>query len=265
MENKIGYKGFDKELACRGEKFEVGVVYSKQDTGRPLRCCTEQGYHYCNKIENVFPFYPITNGNRFCEIEILGTFKDEWDKSITTSFKIVKEVTEEIYKKKIHEDMRLKDVRELQSKYPHLHVGGSIGLFLHGIATKRVNEHGVTDIDMTTPYFTLIEGDEKNSVEEAELEEDGYGDDFDSGYFFNGIKLEMKIDPKQRYEIVEYDGFRYKVTALETIIDFKTKYAMKGIKKHKNDLYELLGKKYYPSTSENTKKEVAVLDDLPYL
>lgn len=259
IKQKIGYKGFDKNLQCRGEQFVIGDTYTKpKPLATQLRCCTSFGFHYCNDLKHVYEYYPISEGNRFCEIEILGDFKDQWNKSITTSFRIVKEITQEVYKKKTFEDMRLDDVKHLQNKYPHLHVGGSVGLFLHGIVTDRVKKGGVTDIDITTPYFTLIESDDKNTVEEVDLSEDEYGDDFDSAIFFNGSKVEIKIDPKQRYEVVEYEGFKYKVTALETIIDYKTKYALKGSKKHKQDLYELLGKKYY------NQKQQKPLDDLPY-
>jgi hypothetical protein len=44
---------------------------------------------------------------------------------------------------------KLQILREFQTKYPDSHVGGSIGLYLHGIDLKR--DISRTDLDITTP------------------------------------------------------------------------------------------------------------------
>lgn len=55
------------------------------------------------------------------------------------------------------------------------------------------------------------------------------------------IKVDYRIDPKQRYEIIEYDGFKFKVSNLLTILEAKMRYAMlPNGKKHKSDLEEMV-------------------------
>ena len=64
-----GYKGFDKNLECRGFKYEVGKTY---ETKEKIEICS-WGFHYCKKLFDVNNFYSFNDDeNRFCEIEILG-------------------------------------------------------------------------------------------------------------------------------------------------------------------------------------------------
>ena len=70
------YKGFDKDLKCRGFQYEVGKEYEEE---RAKVC--ECGFHSCLNPLDVFSYYAPAdeNGylNRFCEVEI----PDEMDKS----------------------------------------------------------------------------------------------------------------------------------------------------------------------------------------
>ena len=71
------YKGFDKDLKCRGFQFEVGKEYSESGD---IKCC-QNGFHCCANPFDVLDFYSIIdddcNLNRFCEVE--GSGKEDSD------------------------------------------------------------------------------------------------------------------------------------------------------------------------------------------
>jgi hypothetical protein len=65
METKIkGYKGFDKDLACRNKQYALGRE-EKEDVAE--LCC--KGLHFCENPHDVFKYYVPGSGNRFCEVE----------------------------------------------------------------------------------------------------------------------------------------------------------------------------------------------------
>jgi len=265
---KIAYKGFDKDLKCRGEQFAIGEVYSKNLEIKNPRTCTADGYHYCNKLEDVFDHYSDNNSNRFCEIQILGTYTDEKDKSVTTSFKILKEISRyELTQKqtekhitKIESRLRLDIVKEIQERYPMFHVGGSVGLFLHGVRLKRWIDKNSSDLDMISPYFVLVEDPEGEEGIVQHLDGKASANDFDETFIYDGVKVDYKIDPKQRYEIIEYKGFKYKVSNLLTIFEAKMRYALNGQAKHKNDIMEIISAGLAPRpTVATNKKEQQIL------
>lgn len=255
---KIGYKGFDKDLKCRGFQFEVGQVYEKPEK-EAIKLCTADGFHYCNELKHVFHHYSFDGNNRFCEVEILGNFLDEkppyGDKSITTKFRIIREITTEIGAARIQKKMSLDTLVKLQTNYPTAHIGGSVGLYLHGVFLKRwaANDYH-PDLDITVPYFVAMQQDELYAESEPAEDED-YRSDFVAHFSYDGTEVDMNIDPKMRWEIIEYNGFKLKVTALEDIMTYKMKYVMKGKKKHKEDLYEMLGK--------NKERKVVPVIDIP--
>lgn len=60
------YKGFDRNLACRGHQFELGGTY---DTGAdPVLCAS--GYHACLNPLDVLRYYTPAEGSRYCEVEV---------------------------------------------------------------------------------------------------------------------------------------------------------------------------------------------------
>lgn len=72
MEQKIkAYKAFDKDLSCRGFKYEVGKEY--EETGY-IRVC-KKGFHACPYPLDVFGYY-APSGSRFCEVEQSGKIDD---------------------------------------------------------------------------------------------------------------------------------------------------------------------------------------------
>jgi len=73
MEKKvIAYKGFDKNLKCRGFQYEVGKEYEM--SGR-IACC-ERGFHACESPLEVFDHYDMLD-SRFAEVEQSGEIDKE--------------------------------------------------------------------------------------------------------------------------------------------------------------------------------------------
>lgn len=85
MEQKIkAYKAFDKDLSCRGFKYEVGKEY--EETG-DIKAC-EKGFHACPYPLDVFGYY-VPAGSRFCEVEQSGKIDDsESDKVCSSKIRI---------------------------------------------------------------------------------------------------------------------------------------------------------------------------------
>ena len=85
MEQKIkAYKAFDKDLSCRGFKYEVGKEY--EETG-DIKAC-EKGFHACSYPLDVFGYYAPA-GSRFCEVEQSGKIDDsESDKVCSSKIRI---------------------------------------------------------------------------------------------------------------------------------------------------------------------------------
>lgn len=85
MEQKIkAYKAFDKDLSCRGFKYEVGKEY--EETG-DIKAC-EKGFHACPYPLDVFGYYTPA-GARFCEVEQSGKIDDsESDKVCSSKIRI---------------------------------------------------------------------------------------------------------------------------------------------------------------------------------
>ena len=93
-EKKIvnGFKGFDKNLECRGFKFEEGKEYEHKGDVRPC----SSGFHFCANPADVLDYYPLVdrdgNLNRFAKIEASGEVISEKDKSACSKIKIKAEL-----------------------------------------------------------------------------------------------------------------------------------------------------------------------------
>lgn len=270
MEKYIAYKGFNENLECRGEKFEVGRSYSKPEVHvENLRTCTPNGWHYCDKLEEVFSWYKNNGKNRFCQIEITGNYKkDAYDKKcITTSFTIIREISkEELYKvpfNKWVDSLPLNIMEILHKLYP-IHFGGSVALAMYGAFLPRKSQDKGIDLDIVTPYYIKITKEDlvKAGLPVTKVDDHGAkasGNDFDQTVTLEFkmsnnaeidkelntlscfLKLDIKIDPKQAYNIVKFKDKEFRLSLPETILAAKLRYGINRQSKHLNDVYDMMG------------------------
>ena len=90
------YKGFDKDLKCRGFQYEVGKEY-ELPKGESVSVCSN-GFHACESPLEVLDYYFMdgsANLSRFCEVEQSGEFSKEVEstKVASSKIKIKKEIT----------------------------------------------------------------------------------------------------------------------------------------------------------------------------
>ena len=83
------YKGFDKNLKCRGFQYEIGKEYEIEGD---IKVCV-RGFHACPNPPDLFAYYS-PNESRYCEVELSGIIDDsENDKLCASRIKIVRELT----------------------------------------------------------------------------------------------------------------------------------------------------------------------------
>ena len=97
-ETIISYKGFDKDLECRGFQYEIGKEYELPN-GETVSVCSH-GFHACESPLEVLDYYFLddnANLSRFCEVEQSGEFSKEKfynsTKIASSKIKIKREIT----------------------------------------------------------------------------------------------------------------------------------------------------------------------------
>ncbi len=71
----VAYKGFDKDLKCRGFQYEIGKTY--EHTGQVVAC--KSGFHACTDPWDVLKYYVLLDGNRFATVTARGEVSREND------------------------------------------------------------------------------------------------------------------------------------------------------------------------------------------
>ena len=147
-------------------------------------------------------------------------------------------------------DTRLEIYKEIESAHPGCHIGGSIGLFLHGIDLERTFIDSDIDICSFKPHGKRLGLEEsRNGYSETELasstdmDEICYKSEIEGDGVEKRIKIEYKYDKTQDFKFVEYKGVTYRVTLPEIILGWKVLFACRGSKKNREDL-DNLGIKY---------------------
>ena len=81
------YKGFDKDLKCRGYQFEVGKEY-EEEKADICNC----GFHACENPLDVFSYYPPAD-SRYCEVDLdVNDQKSDDSKRVGKHIKINAEI-----------------------------------------------------------------------------------------------------------------------------------------------------------------------------
>ena len=82
------YKGFDKDLKCRGYQYEIGRT-EKEDSAK----LCDRGFHACEYPMDVFGYYAPAD-SRFCEVDLNGLTKEKSDdsKRCGTEIKVLAEI-----------------------------------------------------------------------------------------------------------------------------------------------------------------------------
>ena len=88
MEEKvIAYKGFNRDLTCRGFQYEIGKEYEEEE----VSLC-KSGFHACENPFDVLDYYGDILNNRFCKVEQSGTIEKKNEKQVSSKIKVVEEI-----------------------------------------------------------------------------------------------------------------------------------------------------------------------------
>ena len=118
-----GYKGLDKDMkAYGGFQYEMDKLYIMPD-GEPVVLC-QSGFHLCLKLEDLYGYKSIGNGNRFFECSALVRESDlkKYGSTGEVSFKTYYYIGGEIINKLAAKSIRL--IRELSVDEILAHIDG---------------------------------------------------------------------------------------------------------------------------------------------
>lgn len=126
-------------------------------------------------------------------------------------------------------------IKNFQSRFKTAHVGGSIGLALHGIDLKRPLTN--SDIDMTVDDYITDDCDSSGYEKSEYMAKSSNDFDYQAASIkYPSIKIDIRVSPEPSFEVIKYSGVCYRVSKVRDILFWKRKYANKGSQKHIDDL-----------------------------
>jgi hypothetical protein len=166
---------------------------------------------------------------------------------------------------KYKENLNINLVKQIQQDFPLSIIGGSTALFLHGVRLKRwltKDKDGKgSDIDIIVPYYVKFDKlSNGNQFIDSEAEYPS-ASDFDERLEISGVKVDVCVCPKTKYQYIEYEGFSYKVNTLKEIWEAKIRY---GTKKHIQDLKDAMIVNKQQAVEIPVLKTSSAKDDLPW-
>lgn len=199
-------------------------------------------------------------------MEALNNLIKKCKEMVSSSHSEMKALGKEMQKEvNMIKNLHIKELHQLQSQFPDVIIAGSAALFLHGIKLKRWQK-AYSDIDIIIPYYinlSMFSGRsfsyERDITILDVIKNPGYGSS-PNGFDYTGklaltkeksyiTPIDIKIDNKTEYEIVDYQEEKFKVSKLEDIIKAKIEFGV-GNQKHIKDLYEMTGKLIPPDEVE---------------
>ena len=181
-----GFKGTDKNMSCKGYQYELGKQFDLDEDLEPSVC--HNGFHFCKKLENVFKFYKIGDGNRFFEVEALVKKSDlepknksnvragldQWskmymsftnydDKYAAKSIRFVRELTAD----EVFETVTDRDVREWAEEQKKHAMATSINTVRREIRAFDLCAAGYSPA--FSKYISMDEGRYKTAIAMASL------------------------------------------------------------------------------------------------
>jgi hypothetical protein len=98
----LGYKGFNKNLTCRGFQYKVGETYEAK--GEIALC--SNGFHFCKEPKQIYGYYADLSACRYCEIEASGEIIEGDGKCVCSEIKIVREIPSQEFLSLVNEGSR---------------------------------------------------------------------------------------------------------------------------------------------------------------
>ena len=99
MSNEVikGYKAFNKDLTCRNFQYEIGKTYKHKGK---IEACSS-GFHFCEKLSDVYNYYSFDIETIICEVEGSGEIIKYDDKIVCSDIKVLRQNTQSINNKNI--------------------------------------------------------------------------------------------------------------------------------------------------------------------